>query len=93
MQGQTESETTSSDSTITYPASYFIQFAPVSVSDMLDRIPGIGLVLDGATADLDRRFGGGDRGLGGSSQILIDGKRLAGKTNEARIQLSRLAAE
>ena len=93
MQGQTESETTSSDSTITYPARYFIQFAPVSVSDMLDRIPGIGLVLDGATADLDRRFGGGDRGLGGSSQILIDGKRLAGKTNEARIQLSRLAAE
>lgn len=93
MQGQTESEITSSDSTITYPASYFIQFAPVSVSDMLDRIPGIGLVLDGATADLDRRFGGGDRGLGGSSQILIDGKRLAGKTNEARIQLSRLAAE
>ena len=92
-QGQTESEITSSDSTITYPASYFIQFAPVSVSDMLDRIPGIGLVLDGATADLDRRFGGGDRGLGGSSQILIDGKRLAGKTNEARIQLSRLAAE
>ena len=85
-QGQTESEITSSDSTITYPASYFIQFAPVSVSDMLDRIPGIGLVLDGA-------FGGGDRGLGGSSQILIDGKRLAGKTNEARIQLSRLAAE
>jgi outer membrane receptor for ferrienterochelin and colicin len=93
VQGQTESEITSSDSTITYPASYFIQFAPVSVSDMLDRIPGIGLVLDGATADLDRRFGGGDRGLGGSSQILIDGKRLAGKTNEARIQLSRLAAE
>lgn len=93
VQGQTESETTSSDSTITYPARYFIQFAPVSVSDMLDRIPGIGLVLDGATADLDRRFGGGDRGLGGSSQILIDGKRLAGKTNEARIQLSRLAAE
>ena len=92
-QGQTESEITSSDSTITYPASYFIQFAPVSVSDMLDRIPGIGLVLDGATADLDRRFGGGDRGLGGSSQILIDGKRLAGKTNEARIQLRRLAAE
>jgi outer membrane receptor for ferrienterochelin and colicin len=92
-QSQTESETASSDSTITYPASYFIQFAPVSVSDMLDRIPGIGMVLDGATADLDRRFGGGDRGLGGSSQILIDGKRLAGKANEARTQLSRLAAE
>tara|TARA_B110000438_G_scaffold69378_1_gene69630 strand:- start:282 stop:2465 length:2184 start_codon:yes stop_codon:yes gene_type:complete len=90
---QTDSEITSSDSTVTYPASYFIQFAPVSVSDMLDRIPGIGMVLNGATADLDRRFGGGDRGLGGSSQILIDGKRLAGKSNEARTQLSRLAAE
>jgi outer membrane receptor for ferrienterochelin and colicins len=60
---------------------------------MLDRIPGISLVLEGATADLDRRFGGSDRGLGGSSQILIDGKRLAGKANEARTQLSRLSAE
>ena len=89
--GQSDDEV--NNSTVTYPASFFAQYAPVSVNDMLDRIPGITLALEGATADLDRRFDGGDRGLGGSSQILIDGKRLAGKANEARTQLSRLSAE
>lgn len=81
------------DSTVTYPASYFAQFSPVSVNDMLDRIPGIELALQGGDSDpLSRRFRGGNRGLGGSSQILIDGKRLAGKANEARSQLNRITA-
>ena len=66
------------DSTVTYPASYFVQFSPVSVNDMLDRIPGIELALQGEESPLLSRFRGGNRGLGGSSQILIDGKRLAG---------------
>ena len=64
------------DSTVTYPASYFAQFSPVSVNDMLDRIPGIELVLQGEESALLSRFRGGNRGLGGSSQILIDGKLL-----------------
>ncbi|GIT20897.1 MAG: hypothetical protein CM1200mP40_05790 [Gammaproteobacteria bacterium] len=81
------------DSTVTYPASYFAQFSPVSVNDMLDRIPGIELALQGGDSDpLSRRFRGGNRGLGGLSQILIDGKRLAGKANEARSQLNRITA-
>lgn len=87
-----QNETEEADSTLTYPASYFTQFSPVTLNDMLDRIPGIALALDGNASDQSSRFRDGNRGLGGSSQILIDGKRLAGKSNEARIQLSQITA-
>ena len=80
------------ESTVSYPASYFSQFNPVSVDDMLSRIPGIELVLDTSRGGFEN-FNRQDRGLGGSAQILIDGKRLAGKVNEAREQLARIAAE
>lgn len=83
--------TVSSDSTVTYPAAYFAEFEPVSVNDMLNQIPGIGLALD-ANAGGSRLNNTAERGLGASSQILIDGKRLAGKANEASEQLSRIAA-
>ena len=92
MFAQSGSEPVTDDSTVTYPSSYFSQFAPVSVRDMLDRIPGIDLALGNQNDARVERFLGGTRGLGGSSQILIDGKRLAGKENEARNQLSRIAA-
>lgn len=77
------------DSTVTYEAAFFAQFAPVSVKDMLDRIPGISLVLQTDRGSIGNNNA---RGLGGSSQILIDGKRLAGKVNEAESQLARIAA-
>lgn len=78
------------DATITYPASYFAEYGAVSVNDMLNRIPGIGLALEGNQVP---RFGQQNaRGLGGSSQVLINGKRLAGKANEASSQLDRIAA-
>jgi len=80
----------SDDSNVTFPASYFGEFNPLTVNDMLDRVPGIDLILNGGGSS---RFGGGDRGLGASSQILIDGKRLAGKANEARSQLDRISAD
>lgn len=58
---------------------------------MLNRIPGIGLALEGSQVP---RFGQqNDRGFGGSSQILINGKRLAGKANEAASQLDRITAD
>src|SRR5690606_40292167 len=49
--------TTNNESTVTYPASFFAQYEPFSVNDMLNRIPGINLAL-----------GGGDTGGPGSSQ-------------------------
>lgn len=88
-------ETQSDNATVTYPATFFAQFSPVSVNDMLSRIPGIGLALEG-----NQRPGPGaanpnntnNRGLGDSDQILINGKRMAGKANEAQSQLNRIAA-
>lgn len=77
------------DSNVTYPAAFFAQYQPLTVNDMLDRVPGIDLILNaGGGPNID-----GDRGLGASSSILIDGKRLAGKANEAREQLNRIAAD
>ncbi|MEX1033688.1 MAG: TonB-dependent receptor [Cellvibrionaceae bacterium] len=73
-------------STISYPASYFAQYDPVTALDMLNRIPGVDTILSGN--------GGGGRGLGaGRSSILIDGKRIAGKANSGKDMLERIAAK
>ena len=73
------------DSTVVYEAEFFNQFSPVSVNDMIDRIPGIGLALGGG--------GGNRRGLGGgANEVLINGQRITGKSNAGRSQLSRIAA-
>ena len=82
---------TEDGSTVTYPASYFSAYNPLTVNDMLDRVPGISLILQQGLDSI--RFDGAVRGLGSSSQILIDGKRLAGKANEARSQLDRISAD
>ncbi len=75
------------NSNVTYPSTYFAEYAPITVNDMLNRIPGINLVLTTSSSSSSS-----DRGLGSSAQILIDGKRLAGKANEASSQLDRIAA-
>ena len=36
---------TEDGSTVTYPASYFSAYNPLTVNDMLDRVPGISLIL------------------------------------------------
>lgn len=77
-------------STIVYPASYFEQYAPVSANDMLRRIPGISLALQGGGGP---RNHGNSRGLGsGSNQILINGKRVAGKSNQGKDAIDRISA-
>lgn len=75
-------------STVTYPAEFFAQYEPYSVNDMLNRIPGISLAMGGGGGG-----GGNRRGLGaGGDQILINGRRIAGKENEGNSQLSRIPA-
>lgn len=74
------------ESTVTYPAEFFAQYEPYSVNDMLNRIPGIS-VARGGNGDGNRR------GLGaGGDQILINGRRIAGKENEGNSQLARIPA-
>ncbi len=84
------------DATITYPASFFQQYDPFSVNDMLDRIPGINVARQGGGGQGGPGSSGGNsrRGLGlGGDQILINGRRITGKENEGNSQLSRIPAE
>ncbi|MFT7206923.1 MAG: outer membrane receptor for ferrienterochelin and colicins, partial [Pseudohongiellaceae bacterium] len=90
-------EPTTSDSTVTYPAEFFAQYEPFSVNDMLDRIPGIDTARGGGggggNGGPGSSSGAGRRGLGlGGDQILINGRRTAGKENEGNSQLSRIPA-
>ncbi|MEZ5492312.1 MAG: hypothetical protein R3F50_18675 [Gammaproteobacteria bacterium] len=89
------------ESTVTYPRSYFNQFAPVTAKDMLDRIPGLGSTTGGGPPGGGGGFrggggGGGGRGFGsgsGSSEILINGKRTAGKNNQTSSILTRISSD
>jgi len=77
------------ESTVVYEADFFTQYSPVSVNDMIDRIPGISLALNS-----NRNNRGNSRGLGsGEGEILINGQRTTGKNNAGRSQLSRIAAD
>lgn len=68
-----EEDALSEASIVTYEADFFIQYDPVSLLDMLQRIPGISDVLNSGR----RGQGRGQRGFGNSGdQILIDGKDL-----------------
>ena len=61
------------------------------VNDMLDRIPGITVARGGGPGPRGGPGSGGGRGLGaGGDQILINGRRIAGKENEGGDQLSRI---
>ena len=94
------------DSTITYPASYFSQWSPVTAQDMLIRIPGLDASgISGSSRSRSSRGsssrgsrggssgGSAGRGFGGGSrttEILINGKRTAGKSNSTGSQLARI---
>ncbi|MEZ5759154.1 MAG: TonB-dependent receptor [Emcibacteraceae bacterium] len=87
-------------SIVTYDKEFFIQYEPVTLLDMLQRVPGAPEILN---ANRQQRGGGGgnggaqnqgERGFGsGGDQILIDGKRLAGKSNNINDTLGRISAE
>ena len=103
----TAQENVGDQSTVMYPASYFAEYAPVTALDMLNRIPGMELSSNrfssGGSSRSSRGAGGsftnvsrGGRGLGAGSsgtQILINGKRTAGKNNNSQTQLMRIDAD
>ena len=75
-------------STVIYDAAYFAQYNPVSLEDMIRNIPG-GISL------LSSVGGGGqnNRGFGATdSPILIDGRRMSGKSNDMSTTLARIQA-
>ncbi|MDP1931081.1 MAG: TonB-dependent receptor [Gammaproteobacteria bacterium] len=95
-----QAQETGTDSTVRYPSEYFQEWAPTTAQDMLNRIPGVnvggggGPGGPGGPGGGGRGGGGGGRGLGGGGgdQILIDGKRMAGKDNQASSTLGRISA-
>ncbi|MFP6838096.1 MAG: TonB-dependent receptor plug domain-containing protein [Pseudohongiellaceae bacterium] len=83
------------ESTIVYPAIYFAEYAPVTALDMVNRIPGINIQNNAAGSSSRGAFRGG-RGLGsggGGTQVLVNGKRVAGKNNNTQAMLARITAE
>lgn len=69
---------------------YFAETAPVTLLDMLQRIPEAQQILSQSGGN---RRGGGKRGFGsGGDQILINGKRLSGKANNISDTMARVSA-
>lgn len=65
-----------------YDAAQFARFAPQTALDMAGQIPGFQISQVST-----------DRGLGEASQnVLINGQRITGKSNDAQTALSRIAA-
>lgn len=87
------------DSTVVYPASYFAEYAPATAQDMINRIPGMSASNSGGSGrggSFGSNASRGGRGLGSGSsgiQIMINGKRTAGKNNNAQSQLVRINAD
>lgn len=66
----------------TYTPADFAQFAPRTALDMLNRVPGFGIKEED-----------GDRGLGeATGNVVINGQRLSGKSNDVVTELSRIPA-
>jgi len=66
-----------------YEPAYFARFAPKSAADMVNNIPGF---------EISR--GSNDRGFGQARQnVLINGRRVSGKSNDAATALSRISAD
>lgn len=81
---------------VTYEKDYFVSFNPVTLLDMLQAVPGVPDIIN-KNQQQNRRAqfggGGGQRGFGsGGDQILMDGKRLAGKANNISDTLARISA-
>ena len=81
---QVAAEPVSSAQAQVYEPAYFARFAPRTAADMVGNIPGFSIT------------GGGDdqRGFGQASQnVLINGRRVSGKANDAATALGRITAE
>ena len=98
--GVTAQSISEDEATVTYPASYFTQYGSVSAKDMIDRIPGVGSTTGGGPSSTGgfRGAGGGRGGRGfgsggGASEILVNGKRTAGKSNATSGLLDRINAD
>ncbi len=82
--------TSQDGATVTYEADFFEPYTVVSAADMLRWVPGGAALLP----DNRRRRGQQDkRGFGsGGDQVLINGKRISGKSNDIGSAMQRIQA-
>lgn len=83
--------TSADGSTVTYEASYFEKYQAVTAADLLRWVPGGAELIPDSGG---RRFNQQEkRGFGSSGdQVLINGKRLSGKSNDIGSALQRIQA-
>ncbi len=72
-----------------YDAAYFQRFEPISVGDLLKRVPGITFNSDVGEYDLPRLRGLDSR----YTQVLINGRAIPGSANDGAIAVDRIPAE
>ena len=78
--------------TVTYHASFFERYDPISARDMLRWIPGTSDLIPAPSIGGGGN-GGQERGFGsGGDQVLINGKRLSGKSNDIASAVQRIQA-
>jgi hypothetical protein len=83
-QETTASSPPTSSSAQIYEPAFFARFAPKTAADMVGNIPGF--TITGADDD--------ERGFGQAKQnVLINGRRVSGKSNDAATALGRITAE
>lgn len=67
-----------------YTPADFARFAPRTALDMVNQVPGF---------SIQQGNNGGNRGLGSAREnVLINGERISGKSNDAQTTLARIAA-
>ena len=74
---------------LSYDEEYFQRFEPLSVGDMMKRVPGVSFQSDiGEYAEPSLR------GIGSEyTQILVNGRRITGGTNDNTVVVDRIPAE
>ena len=74
---------------LSYDEEYFQRFEPLSVGDMMKRVPGVSFQSDiGEYAEPSLR------GIGSEyTQILVNGRRISGSTNDNTVVVDRIPAE
>lgn len=76
------------DGRIVYDQGFFAQYGVTTAVDMLNRIPGVSAILSSLGSNSQ------ERGFGsGGDQVLLNGRRFPGKTNDISKILSRLRAD
>lgn len=74
---------------LVYDAAYFQRYEPISVGDMLKRVPGVTFNSDVGEYDLPRLRGLDSR----YTQVLINGRPVPGSENDGAIAVDRIPAE